>query len=103
MKNTGKRAGKEVVQFYLSAPTATMDKPVEELKGFAKTKLLQPGQSETITITLTPDELASFDETKNAWIAEQGRYTVKVGNSSRHFMQNATFTLDKDIIVEQCK
>lgn len=103
VKNTGKRAGKEVVQFYLSAPTATMDKPVEELKGFAKTKLLQPGQSETITITLTPDELASFDDNKNAWIAEQGSYTVKVGNSSRHFMQNATFTLDKDIIVEQCK
>lgn len=100
VKNTGKRAGKEVVQLYLSAPTTSMNKPSEELKAFHKTTLLKPGQTQTLTFTLDPRSLASFSEKSNRWVADKGTYTVKVGNASNHFEQTATFTLDKDMTIE---
>ena len=99
--NTGKTAGKEVVQLYLSTPTGKMDKPSAELKGFAKTGLLQPGQSEKITFTITPDQLASFNTDASAWIADAGSYTVKIGASSLNIKQQATFQLAKDIVTEK--
>ena len=100
VKNTGKRAGKEVVQLYLAAPTTSMDKPSEELKAFHKTVLLKPGQAQTLTFTLDPRALASFSEKSNRWVADKGAYTIKVGNASNHFEQTATFTLDKDMTIE---
>ena len=100
--NTGKAAGKEVVQLYIAAPSGKLDKPSEELKGFAKTGLLQPGQSEKLTITVTPDELASFHSDATAWIADAGNYGVKVGSSSLNIKQMAVFNLAKDIITEKC-
>ena len=81
--NTGKAAGKEVVELYVSAPGLTMDKPEKELKAFAKTGELAPGQSETITMTVKEADLASWNETKGAWEVEKGTYTFKVGASSR--------------------
>ncbi|WP_155960764.1 glycoside hydrolase family 3 C-terminal domain-containing protein [Flavobacterium daejeonense] len=101
VKNTGKVAGKEVVQLYLSAPHKSMHKPERELKAFVKTNLLQPGQRQKVTITLTPKDLASIDEKRLAWIAESGIYTVRVGNSSQNILQNFLFTLDKELIVEK--
>ena len=94
-------AGKEVVQLYLSAPAKTMDKPAEELKAFAKTGLLQPSQSQTITFTLYPFDLASFDTKTTSWLAEKGSYTVKVGASSLDIKQTASFNLANDIVVEK--
>lgn len=73
--NTGKVAGKESVQVYVSAPENGMKKPVKELKAFAKTKLLQPGESETLTMTIPALSLASWDESKNGWSLEAGEYT----------------------------
>lgn len=102
VRNTGKKVGKEVVQLYLTAPTTVLDKPSEELKGFAKTRLLKPGESQTLTFTLTPNDLASFNPAKYAWIADAGTYTVKLGNSSRNFLQTATFGVDSELLVEKC-
>lgn len=101
VKNTGTVAGKEVVQLYLSAPSKSIDKPVEELKAFAKTKELKPGESETLTMTLVPKDLASFLEAQHAWVAEAGKYKVAVGASSLDIKKTAEFTLAKTLIVEK--
>lgn len=95
-------AGKEVVQLYITAAKNKLDKPSEELKGFAKTGLLQPGQSEKITFTIDANALASFDTDATAWIADAGNYTVKVGASSANIKQTASFSLAKAITVEKC-
>ena len=101
VKNTGKTAGKEVVQLYLSAPSKNIDKPSSELKAFAKTKLLQPGESQTIILTINPKDLASFVTSKNAWIAEAGTYNVAIGTSSLNVKQTASFSLAKELVVEK--
>lgn len=100
--NTGKMAGKEVVQLYLSAPSGVLEKPAMELKGFAKTKLLAPGEKELITIVLTPEELASYHTDAAAWVAEAGAYTVRLGSSSVDVRSTATFNLAKNLIVQKC-
>ena len=99
--NTGKRAGKEIVQLYLSAPHQNLDKPAEELKGFAKTMLLNPGASQTITFTISKDDLASFDTAQSAWVAEGGKYTVKISASSEDIRLSGVFTLPADLVTEK--
>jgi len=99
--NNGEVAGKEVVQLYLNAPSNTLDKPTQELKGFAKTKLLEPGDSQTVTFELMPKDLASFNPKTVNWEAEAGTYTIKIGASSRDIRQTKTFKLDKMLTVEK--
>lgn len=99
--NTGKSAGKEVVQLYISAPHQTIDKPEEELKAFAKTGLLQPGRSQTIRFTIDGKLLASFHTDASAWIADAGTYTVKAASNANTVLQKADFSVAKDIIVEK--
>lgn len=101
VKNTGKMAGKEVVELYLSAPANKLEKPVEELKGFAKTVLLQPGETQTISFVIDAQNLASFDTAKSAWVAEAGDYLVKIGASSKDIKATAKFNLAKDKVVRK--
>ncbi len=100
--NTGGIAGKEVVQLYISAPaTSTMKKPAEELKGFAKTRLLQPGQTQTISFPIKAADLASYNTAASAWIADAGTYIVKVGASSSDIKGSASFMLAKPVITQK--
>ena len=89
--NAGDAAGREVVQLYLSAPGKVAPKPALELRGFAKTRTLGPGESESLSFTLTARDLSSFDASSYSWVAEAGTYTVKVGASSDDVRQAATF------------
>jgi len=98
VKNTGKVAGREVVQVYLSAPAQKLSKPEEELKAFAKTKSLSPGETQTLNFTLKAQDLASFDEKTSSWVAESGKYSLNVGNSSRDIKQTGTFNVKKELI-----
>lgn len=100
--NSGNTAGKEVVQLYITAPAGKLYKPAAELKAFAKTGLLQPGQSQKITFTITAADLASFHTASTAWIAEAGNYTVKIGASSTDIRQTIGFSLAKDRVTEKC-
>jgi beta-glucosidase len=101
VKNSGKIAGKEVVQLYLTAPAKKLDKPALELKGFIKTRLLQPGESQPITFEVSPRNLASFDPVSSSWIAEAGKYEIKIGASSRDIRQTASFELDSEMTVKK--
>ena len=83
VKNTGSVAGKEVVELYVSAPAGSLDKPVKELKAYAKTAKLAPGESAQVTLTFPTSELASFDEAASAWVVDAGTYTFLFGASSR--------------------
>ena len=83
IKNTGAVSGKEVAQVYVQAPNGKLEKPVQELKAFAKTRELQPGESQTLQMTIPVRDLASFDEAGSQWITEAGTYTFRIGSSSR--------------------
>ena len=92
--NTGSVAGKEVVQAYVSAPKSKqMEKPLKELKGFAKTGLLQPGQSGSVSITIPCERLASWDETTHQWLLDKGTYTIQLGASSADIRVKETIVL----------
>lgn len=101
VKNTGKVPGKEVVQLYISAPVKTVEKPELELKGFAKTGLLKPGESQTITFTIDARSLASFNTEVSSWVADAGNYTVKIGASVEDIKLTKNFALENDLEVER--
>lgn len=90
IKNTGDAEGKEIAQVYVSAPASEMAKPVQELKAFAKTKALKPGETETVSMTIKSADLASFNPGENAWVVEAGTYTLKVGADSRDIKAELT-------------
>ena len=82
VKNAGKTAGKEVVEVYVSAPGKDMDKPARELKGFAKTRKLAPGEAQTVEITIPYESLASLNEKDSRWQVEGGEYKVMVADNA---------------------
>ena len=93
VKNTGSVSGKEVAQVYVTAPKARLEKPAQELKAFAKTRELQPGESQTLTMQIPVRDLASFDEANSQWLTEAGTYTFRIGSSSRDIKATATVQL----------
>ena len=100
--NTGDTyAGKEVVEVYFSAPDGDLEKPYQELAAFGKTDLLQPGESQEITVSYLTTEMSSYNEEKAAYVMEDGDYVVRVGNSSRNTHVAAVLTLEEEAITEQ--
>ena len=97
VRNTGKVSGKQVAQIYVTAPKGRLEKPTKELKAFAKTSLLKPGQSETLKMTIPVRELASFDEANSQWLAEAGQYSFLVGNNVEDIKDGVTLNLPEYI------
>ncbi len=97
--NTGPVAGREVAQLYVAAPSGGLDKPAQELRAFAKTSLLRPGVSQTLTFTLTPMDLASWEPARSAWVAADGTYQVRIGDSSRSATARASFELGSERVL----
>ena len=87
--NTGKTAGKEIAQVYVQAPKSDVVRPARELKAFAKTKTLAPGEKETQTTTISKDELRYYDEKAKGWTLTEGTYTFFVGRNSEDMMGKA--------------
>ena len=92
VKNTGKVDGKEVVQLYASKSDSKVSRASKELKGFKKV-LVKSGNSETVTIKLPVKELAYYDVASKKWVVEAGKYTLKVGNSSRDIKKEIAITI----------
>ena len=104
--NEGNFPGREVVQVYYSAPQGILGKPARELAGYRKTRLLSPGEAETVIIRFPLTMMASYDDLgkvrKSAWILEAGEYCFYIGNSVRNVTKTAkTWRLSEDRIVEQ--
>ena len=104
--NTGAMAGKEVVQAYYGAPQGKLGKAARVLCAFAKTRLLQPGETQLMTLCWKIADMASYDDCgkvcKSAYVLEQGEYKFYIGTSVRDAVENATvYTAAKDIVTQQ--
>ncbi len=103
--NTGDYPGKEVVQVYFSAPDGKLGKPKYALAAFAKTDLLRPGESRTLSLSFPVSQMASFDDTgavcRSAMVLEAGDYTVFIGTSVRELTEVYTYRLAEDTVTAQ--
>ena len=88
--NSGKVAGKEVVQLYIGDEESSLERPVKELKGFRKISL-EPGETKTVTFEIEPDMLKFFDDSKHEWVLEPGRFTAYVGSASDDIRSEISF------------
>ncbi len=93
--------GKEVLQMYVHAPCGFLEHPYQELKAAEKTRLLQPGEKQEIVLAVELQELASFDEGRNAWILEKGAYSILLGTSSQDTVCIADLTAEEEILVRR--
>lgn len=100
--NKGLYDGKETVQIYLSCRESASERPRQELKGFEKTKLLEPGEKEELHIWIPMRELACYVETEAAYIIEKGIYSFFAGTSSRNTQFVNEIQVEEDILMEQC-
>lgn len=94
--NRGSVSGRESVQLYVSAPNGGLDKPVKELKAFAKTRELQPGESETLSMSVSAYELASFNEALSQWETAAGEYILHFAATSNDVRAKASFKMSKN-------
>lgn len=99
--NSGKHPGKEIVQLYIAAPGKSLSKPEKELKAFAKTRLLAPGESQALTLRVRVADLASFDEERSQWSVEPGKYEARWGSSSQDIRLKQTFKIEEEILGEK--
>ena len=84
VRNKGSVAGKDVVQIYVKAPHRKLDKPALELKGFAKTPLIAPGETCTVSVKISRESLSSFDESNSCWLLEKGKYNIIAASDALH-------------------
>lgn len=101
--NTGSRPGRQVVQVYYSAPAGKLEKPWQELAGYAKTKELRPGESEVVMVRYETTSMASYSPEKAAWILEPGTYYVRAGVHSRDTKVVLALKLDAEAVTVQTK
>ncbi len=101
VKNTGDRAGKEVVQLYLAACGASR-RASQELKGFDKTGLLQPGEEEELRFAVPWSAFGCYDEARAAYVIPQGTYRILTGSSSRNTKAAALVRVEQELLLEQC-
>lgn len=95
VKNTGKKAGAETVQLYVTDQASTLPRPVKELKAFQKV-FLQPGESREVTLTLDKRSLSFFDDRLQQWVAEDGEFEARIGNSSGNIIRKLPFRFIND-------
>jgi beta-glucosidase len=93
IKNIGEVSGKEVVQFYTEKINSTIERPLQELKAFAKTKLIKSGEDTRISVKIAIKELSYWNEKINNWSIENGSYTINAGASSRNFKQTLKISI----------
>ena len=103
VRNSGRFAGKEVAQLYVSAPQGKLDKPFQELAAFAKTEELQPDETAELTLSFELKDLASYDEEHASWILEAGDYVLRLGNSDEATRAIAVLRLDGEAVVRKCR
>jgi beta-glucosidase len=102
VKNNGRVAGKEVAELYIKAPKSKeLPKPNKELKAFAKTRLLQPGEKQTLIMTFSSRDLASFDDKVSEWVIDAGVYSVLIGSSSIDIEQHLQLKIANKTITEK--
>ena len=101
--NTGRYAGKEVVQLYVSPPQGRLDKPYQSLAAFGKTGTLQPGESQELTLSFDLRDLSSYDEQGASWVLEQGDYILRLGTSSVDTEAVAVLRLDAEVAVRKVR
>ncbi|MCD7920602.1 MAG: glycoside hydrolase family 3 C-terminal domain-containing protein [Clostridiales bacterium] len=95
--------GKEVVQIYASAPAGTLEKPYQVLAAFGKTRTLQPGEEQVLTVSFPLTNLESYDPAKAAYVLEGGTYYIRVGRHSRATKVAAALTLGETVVTKQVK
>lgn len=100
--NTGNYAGKETIQLYVSGTDTKSEKPEKELKGFAKTRLLAPGEMQEISIRIARKDLAGYVEASASYVLEKGNYQFFIGNSSRHVTLAGEIQVKEDRVVKKC-
>ena len=101
--NTGSVAGKDVVQIYFSAPyyMGGIEKSAIELAAYDKTKLLQPGESEVLTISYATEDMASYDsKTEEAWVLEAGEYDIYVARDVRTFEKSYKYNVEETVVYD---
>lgn len=103
VKNNGTCPGKEVVQLYISIPAGKLDEPYQVLCGFAKTKMLNPGEEETVTISFAMHDIAPYDEETASYILESGDYVLRCGSHSRNTSVVAVIHLEDTAVVLRTK
>lgn len=102
VKNIGTvYAGKEVVQVYVSPPVGTMDKEYQSLAGFAKTKVLAPGESDKVKVMFDMCDISSYREADASYVLEAGDYVIRMGNSSRNTTPAAVIVLEEEVVISK--